>query len=184
MLRAYYHCKSADWPGNRPFDLVAATAAQMALLPDYYVMDLHKGMAETAASMAPGSAGAGFAGDWLSDDELAVYAAEYRRTGFQGGLQWYRCAVDAGCIAEQRLFAGRTIDVPATYIAGASDWGMHQKPGELQRMQQRACTDFRGLHTVPGAGHWVQQEQPLATAKLLLDALRSSGGDAAADSGL
>jgi pimeloyl-ACP methyl ester carboxylesterase len=184
MLRAYYHCKSADWPGNRPFDLGAATAAQMALLPDYYVMDLHKGMAETAASMAPGSAGAGFAGDWLSDDELAVYAAEYRRTGFQGGLQWYRCAVDAGCIAEQRLFAGRTIDVPATYIAGASDWGMHQKPGELQRMQQRACTDFRGLHTVPGAGHWVQQEQPLATAKLLLDALRSSGGDAAADSGL
>jgi pimeloyl-ACP methyl ester carboxylesterase len=99
-------------------------------------------------------------------------------------LNWYRCAADPSCIAEQRLFAGRTIDVPASFIAGAADWGMHQKPGELQRMQQRACTDFRGLHTVPGAGHWVQQEQPLATAKLLLDALRSSGGDAAADSGL
>jgi pimeloyl-ACP methyl ester carboxylesterase len=90
-------------------------------------------------------------------------------------LNWYRCAADAGCIAEQRLFVGRTIDVPASFIAGAADWGMHQKPGELQRMQTRACSRFSGVHTVAGAGHWVQQEQPQATTQLLLDGLRRRG---------
>jgi pimeloyl-ACP methyl ester carboxylesterase len=72
-----------------------------------------------------------------------------------------------------QLFAGRRIDVPAVYIAGAADWGMHQKPGELQRMQQLACSQFRGMHVVDGAGHWVQQEQPEQTARLLLQFLGS-----------
>jgi pimeloyl-ACP methyl ester carboxylesterase len=66
------------------------------------------------------------------------------------------------------LFAGRRIDVPAAYIAGASDWGIHQKPGELQRMQQQACSQFVGIDTVDGAGHWVQPEQPVRTAQLLV----------------
>jgi pimeloyl-ACP methyl ester carboxylesterase len=57
------------------------------------------------------------------------------------------------------------------YIAGAADWGVHQKPGEFERMQSETCTDFRGAHLLPGAGHWVQQEQPEATARLLLEFL-------------
>ena len=95
-----------------------------------------------------------------------MYAAEYARTGFQGGLQWYRCSTHPPCVAELQRFAGRTIDVPACYLAGASDWGMFQKPGELQRMRA-ACTQLRGVHRVPGAGHWVQQEQPEAMLQLL-----------------
>ena len=62
--------------------------------------------------------------------------------------------------------AGRRIDVPACFIAGASDWGMFQKPGDLQRMRS-VCTQFRGVHVVSGAGHWVQQEQPDAVLQLL-----------------
>jgi len=46
-----------------------------------------------------------------------------------------------------------------------------QVPGALQRMQQSACSALRGLHLVPGAGHWVQQEQPGETSRLLLDIL-------------
>ncbi len=42
-----------------------------------------------------------------------------------------------------------------------------QKPGEFERMQREVCTDFRGAHLVPGAGHWVQQEQPGRTAEML-----------------
>jgi pimeloyl-ACP methyl ester carboxylesterase len=167
FLRAYYHMKSADWPDNRPFALQGWTADALACLPEYYVMAQHKGMAETVAAHMPSPAQVA-ACAWLPDDELAVYAAEYARTGFQGGLQWYRCSSHAPCLAEQQLFAGRTIDVPACFIAGASDWGVHQKPGELQRMHS-ACGRLRGVHLVPGAGHWVQQEQPAETLRLLLD---------------
>ena len=59
-----------------------------------------------------------------------------------------------------QVFAGRTIDQPSMFIAGASDWGSYQSPGTLERMQEQACTDMRAVHMVEGAGHWVQQEQP------------------------
>jgi pimeloyl-ACP methyl ester carboxylesterase len=62
--------------------------------------------------------------------------------------------------------------VPSCFIAGASDWGIHQRPGALERMQQAACTDMRFCRLVDGAGHWVQQEQPEAVSRLLLDFLR------------
>ncbi len=175
FLRAYYHCKSADFAANRPFELASADAESFAQLPRYYVMDLQQGMAATAASMAPTPEQVA-ACSWLRDDELAVYAAEFGRTGFQGGLNWYRCASDTACIAQLQLFAGRTIDVPAAYMAGAADWGVHQKPGELQRMQRQACTRFLGLHRVTGAGHWVQQEQPRETVRLLVEFLRQAAG--------
>jgi pimeloyl-ACP methyl ester carboxylesterase len=64
--------------------------------------------------------------------------------------------------------AGRSIGMPSMFIAGAADWGIYQKPGELERMQGTSCTDFRGVHFVDGAGHWVQQEQPERTTGLLL----------------
>ena len=48
FFRAYYYYKSADWKGNKPFPLKARTAEEMAKTPTYYVMDLDKGMCETA----------------------------------------------------------------------------------------------------------------------------------------
>jgi pimeloyl-ACP methyl ester carboxylesterase len=57
--------------------------------------------------------------------------------------------------------------VPSCFIAGASDWGTYQRPGSMEAMRDRACTDFRGVHFVEGAGHWVQQEQPEETVRLL-----------------
>ena len=46
------------------------------------------------------------------------------------------------------------------FIGGRQDWGIYQKPGEIDRMQSQACRDFRGCHLVEHAGHWVQQERP------------------------
>ena len=171
FLRAYYHVKSADWPGNEPFRLAARTAAEFAKLPRYYVMDLHETMAEAVAPKMPTPAEIAACG-WLPDAELAVYAAEFARTGLQGGLQWYRCATE-GVNADLQLFAGRTIDVPSCFIAGRADWGAWQAPGALEAMQERACTRFRGVHWIDGAGHWVQQEQPEAVATALLGFLRT-----------
>jgi len=171
FLRAYYHFKSADWKQNQPFKLAAFTASELAKMPTYYIMDLGKGMAETAAEQMP-SAQEIAACRWLTEAELSVYAGEFARTGFQGGLQWYRCIVGK-YIAELEMFSGRTIDVPACFIAGKSDWGTYQAPGALERMQTAAvCTQWRGTYLVDGAGHWVQQEQPEEVIRLLLQFIR------------
>ena len=167
FLRAYFHMKSGDWAENAPFPLQSWTAPELAKLPRYYVMDAGLGMAtQVAVAQVPSCR-------FLPPAELAVFAAEYGRTGFQGGLHWYRCATTGLNAQELLLFAGRRITIPATFIAGARDWGIHQVPGALARMQGQACADFRGLHLVPGAGHWVQQEAPEAVARLLLDFLKA-----------
>ncbi len=167
FLRAYYHHKSADWPGNRPFPLADWTAEELAQLPTYYIMDLGDNMAETVAKEMPTAADIEHCA-WLTNDELVVYSEEYSRTGFQGGLNWYRSRLDTSLNADKALFAGKTIDVPACFVAGASDWGMRQSPGTLEIMQTTACSDFRALHLLDGAGHWVQQEQPAAVVEGLV----------------
>jgi pimeloyl-ACP methyl ester carboxylesterase len=166
FLRGYFHVKSADWKQNRPHALAAWSAAELAKLPTYYIMNLDENMAQTVAREMPAPAEAA-ACRWLTEDELAVYAAEFGRTGFQGGLQWYRAQWSAQLNRLVQLFAGRTIDVPACFISGRSDWGNYQRPGDLERMATQACTQYRGTHFVEGAGHWVQQEQPEALVALL-----------------
>ena len=136
-------------------------------------MDLHQGMAETVAPQMPTPAQVA-ACQWLPDTALQVYSREYRRTGFQGGLNWYRCAIAEAHQAELQVFAGRRIEVPALFIAGRSDWGTYQVPGAFEAMQAGACPLLRACRLVEGAGHWVQQEQPGVVNGLLLDFLRTA----------
>jgi pimeloyl-ACP methyl ester carboxylesterase len=172
FLRAYYHQKSADWVGNKPFLLASWSADELAKMPTYYIMDQGQNMAETVAAEMP-SEGEVEGCAWLTNKELAVYAGEFARTGFQGGLQWYRCRTSGIFNADLELFAGRTIDVPSRFIAGASDWGIYQTPGALAAMESKACTRMQGVHLLPGAGHWVQQEQSEAVGALLLRFLQA-----------
>ncbi|MCB1683418.1 MAG: alpha/beta hydrolase [Pseudomonadales bacterium] len=167
FLRAYYHMKSADWSGNLTFPLSGWTADALALLPRYYVMDQGKGMAETVAAEMPSRAQCA-ACTWLTDAELAVYRTEFARTGFQGGLNWYRCRTDPRQNDELLLYSGRTIDVPSCFIAGRQDWGVYQSPGALESMQSKACTRLHSTSLIDGAGHWVQQEQAAAVTEALL----------------
>jgi pimeloyl-ACP methyl ester carboxylesterase len=173
FLRAYYHCKSADWKGNKPHPLQSWSATELARLPTYYVMDLSKNMAETVAAEMP-SARAIAANQWLPDAELAIYSEEYSRTGFQGGLQWYRCGTSGAFVAELQTWSGHTIDVPSCFISGRQDWGTYQRPGVFEAMQRTVCTRMIGCHLIEGAGHWVQQEQPKEVSRLLLHFLRTS----------
>ncbi len=174
FLRAYFHYKSADWKQNKPFRLKAWSATELAKLPTYYIMDLAKGMAETVAPEMPSPAEIA-ACKWLPEDELRVYSKEFERTGFQGGLQWYRCATSGTYLAEMQTYSGRTIDVPSCFIAGKSDWGVYQNPGGLDKMQKTACSRMLGCHLVDGAGHWVQQERPGKVSELLLEFLQRQG---------
>ena len=146
-------------------------ASELAKMPSYYIMDLQKDMAETVAPEMPSDAEIA-ACRWLPDSELRVYSTEYDRTGFQGGLQWYRSRTEARYDSELQLFSGRTIDAPSIFIAGKSDWGTYQRPGNFERMQQSVCTRMLGCHLIDGAGHWVQQEQPQRVSELLIEFLR------------
>ena len=140
FLRAYYHHKSADWKANAPYPLKSWSAGELAKLPTYYVMDLAKDMAATVAEEMPSAAEIA-ANKWLPDSELAFYSAEYARTGFQGGLQWYRCGTSGAFVPELQTWSGRTIDVPSCLhlrqaglghlsaprrVRGDADQGLHQ----------------------------------------------------------
>lgn len=173
FLRAYYHYKSADWKANKPFPLEAWTASELAKMPTYYIMELDQGMAETVAPEMPSAAEIA-ACTWLPEDELRVYSEAFGHTGFQGGLQWYRCMTSEANTAELQLFSGRTIDVPSCFISGKSDWGVYQRPGSLERIQNHACTQMLGCHLLEGAGHWVQQEQPGQVSELLIAFLKQA----------
>jgi len=136
-------------------------------------MDLKKNMAETAAEYMPTAAEVA-TNKWFTAEDVAVYASEYGRVGFQGGLQGYRRGLEPRNGAEMLTFSGRTIDVPSIFISGKSDWGVYQSPGTAETMRTKACTNMTGFHLVEGAGHWVQQEQPDEVSRLLIAFLRKS----------
>ena len=135
-------------------------------MPTYYIMDRAATMAETVVPYMPDTEAIA-ACAWMPDAELAVYSTEFARTGFQGGLNWYRARLDPLHNAELAVYAGRTIDAPSMFISGARDWGTYQAPGALERMQADVCRRMRGCHLIEGAGHWVMQEQSATVARLL-----------------
>jgi len=173
FLWGYFYLKSADWKGNKPIPLKNASAAELAQIPGYYIMDKSKGMAETVAALAPSPVDIG-ATPWLTEAELDVYVSEWGRTGFQGALNFYRVFVDPSLIAQFRLFAGRTIDVPSAFFGGKSDWAVYMTPGAVDLMRSRACTRMQEYALLDGAGHWLQQEQPDPVCSALVSFLRNN----------
>lgn len=171
LLRALYYFKSADWKGNRPFALKSWTAAELAKMPTYYIMDLNKGIAETMAAEMPSKTQIA-ACHWMTEEDLRVYSTEYVRTGFQGGLNSYRTLTESRYSAELNSLSGRTIDIPSCFIGGSSDWGPRQSPSALDAMQHGACTRLLGVHLVDGAGHSIPEEQPEQVNTILIDFLQ------------
>ena len=112
FLRAYYHHKSADWLENRPYKLEAWKATELEKMPTYYIMDLNDTMPEAVAREMPSKLEIQ-ANSWLTDQELSIYAEEYTRNGFQGGLNWYRRGTTDMDIKSLEIFTDKTIDVPS-----------------------------------------------------------------------
>jgi pimeloyl-ACP methyl ester carboxylesterase len=170
FIRAYYHHKSADWKENKPFPLSSWTAEQLAKMPTYYIMDLEDTMPEAVGKHMPTSEEINSC-EWLTEEELKVYVSEYGRTGFQGGLNWYRSGGSSGNRGNLELFSGMKIEKPAMFVSGRQDWGIFQRPGAIAKMRNEVCTNMGEIQLVDNAGHWVQQEQPESVLKLLLDFL-------------
>ena len=175
FLRAYYHHKSADWKANKPFPLARWTRRRAREDADL----LHHGSGQ-------GHGGDRRAGDAVRGRDrrlrvadrgrsLRVYSAEFARTGFQGGLKWYR-------VQHRRPVRRRARDVLRPHDRRAVLLHLrHERLGRLpgagrfEQMQTSACTRMLGCHLLDGAGHWVQQEQPGGVVRLLIEFLARRG---------
>jgi pimeloyl-ACP methyl ester carboxylesterase len=142
-----------------------------AKMPYYYVMPLNKSMPETIAAMMV-TEDVSATKKWMSDADLDVYVQEWSRTGFQGGLNFYRTTTDPAKMKDVELFAGKKIECPSTFISGRQDWGNYQQPGAIENFP-KSCSDFRGVKFIDGAGHWPQQEQPERVVEEILHFLKS-----------
>ena len=109
---------------------------------------------------------------WLSEADLDFYAKEFTRTGFRGGLNWYR---NIGRNWELLApFAGARVTVPALYVAGDRDLVVaFRGMGQLIPNLKRFVPQLRRTLMLPGCGHWTQQERPQEVNAAMLDFLRS-----------
>ena len=110
--------------------------------------------------------------DWLPEEALAVFAAQFRRTGFRGGLNWYR-NIDRNWELTAP-WHGAAIEVPALFVAGSRDAVIRGAMGERALAQMDAAVPgLRRKVIVDGAGHWIQQERPDEVNAELLGFLRA-----------
>jgi pimeloyl-ACP methyl ester carboxylesterase len=108
--------------------------------------------------------------DWLRQEELDHYVDEFTRTGFTGGINWYR-NLDRNWERTPQL-ADAKVTMPSLFIGGSLDPVLLMSSPALQ---EGIVTDHRGDVLVEGAGHWVQQEAPAEVNQAIitfLDGLR------------
>jgi pimeloyl-ACP methyl ester carboxylesterase len=105
---------------------------------------------------------------WLHEEELAVYVEEFTRTGFTGGINWYR-NLDRNWELTPQL-DGAKITVPSLFVGGANDPVLTMTPPSVM---DGWLDDHRGTVVVDGAGHWVQQEKPAEVNAALIDFIAS-----------
>jgi pimeloyl-ACP methyl ester carboxylesterase len=94
---------------------------------------------------------------WLPPADLDFYVSEFTRTGFRGGLNWYRC-VDATW-EYMAPFQGAPMRQPALFVAGDRDGVILMNPRALDELRANV-PNLRGSVILDGAGHWTQQERP------------------------
>jgi len=109
---------------------------------------------------------------WLTDADVAFYAGEYARTGFRGGLNWYRnIDRDWELLAP---YAGALVSVPALYVAGDRD-PVVRFPGmdRLIPNLSKFVPQLRRTMMLPGCGHWTQQERAAEVNAAMLEFLKA-----------
>lgn len=109
---------------------------------------------------------------WLTEADVDVFAAAYVRTGFRGGLNWYR-NIDRNW----ELLApwqGATIDQPALFIAGSRDATITGSLGQRSLAELESVVPrLERKIFLEGAGHWIQQERPAEVSAALIDFARA-----------
>jgi pimeloyl-ACP methyl ester carboxylesterase len=105
---------------------------------------------------------------WFTDADVDFYAGEFERSGFGGPLSFYHnIDNDWHDLADQE---GKPLTPPALFIGGQYDVGTTWGAEALERAHE-VMPNYRGTHMIADVGHWIQQEAPEETNRLLLDFL-------------
>jgi pimeloyl-ACP methyl ester carboxylesterase len=109
---------------------------------------------------------------WLTAADLDYYASEFARTGFRGGLNWYRNIDRSWELLAS--YAGAKVTVPALYVAGDRDLVV-KFPGVEQLLANLKSTvpQLRKQIMLPGCGHWTQQERATEVNAAMIEFLKS-----------
>jgi pimeloyl-ACP methyl ester carboxylesterase len=109
---------------------------------------------------------------WLAQEDVDYAGSEYGRTGFRGGLNWYRNIRRSTELLTP--WRGCTVRQPSLFIAGSRD-DVLAFPGMQARVERQGqvLPGLRGCHVLEGAGHWIQRERTEQVNALLIDFLRS-----------
>jgi pimeloyl-ACP methyl ester carboxylesterase len=142
---------------------------------------LGRGFSDPAASLFVED-GKGFLGDvsahrplpdWLSDTDLAHFSEAYKRSGFRGGLNWYR-NIDRNWELTAP-WQGAQIHQPSLFIAGSKDSIITGLIGAKRAADmERVLPNLRRKLIIDGAGHWIQQERADEVNAALIDFLRKA----------
>jgi len=108
---------------------------------------------------------------WLSEADIDFYAGEFKRSGFRGGLNYYR-NIDRNWELTA-AFADVKVNVPALYVAGDRDMVV-SFPGTDQLLAnlKQFVPALRNIQMLPGCGHWTQQERPGEVSAAIIDFVR------------
>ena len=108
---------------------------------------------------------------WLGEKDIDVFAAEYARTGFRGGLNWYR-NIDRNWALTAPWYAAKIMQ-PALFIAGSRDAVITGSIGQraLDEMDD-VVPNLKRKILLDGAGHWIQQERPQEVNAALIEFAR------------
>ena len=107
--------------------------------------------------------------DHMTKDDAAVYVDTFERTGFRGGINWYR-NIDRNW-ESTRKFDDRTVDMPALFMAGTRDPAFKWMPPKVMTGR---VTDLR-VEILEGVGHWIQQQAPDEVNRALLALFADAG---------
>ncbi|MCW8196029.1 alpha/beta hydrolase [Proteobacteria bacterium 005FR1] len=109
---------------------------------------------------------------WLTQEDLDYYVSEFEEAGFRGGINYYRNFHRNWEITPE--LSGKQVKQPTVFIAGDKDVVIGGANTEqLSASMKPHVPDLRGVHLIPNTGHWVQQERPEETNKLILEFLES-----------
>jgi pimeloyl-ACP methyl ester carboxylesterase len=110
---------------------------------------------------------------WLTNADLDFFTAEFERSGFRGGLNWYR-NIDRNWELTAP-WTGARVQVPALFVAGDKDGVIAMSGGReaVMKSLETGVANLRDAIILPGCGHWTQQERPQETSQAMVEFLRA-----------
>lgn len=106
---------------------------------------------------------------WLSEEDLDYFTKEFTRTGFRGGLNWYR--TQDLFWAQTGFLTGKKLMQPTLYIGGEDDAVVEFARAGVDNLEKNVPNLWKKV-LLPGVGHWTEQEAPSEVNRLVIEFLK------------